>query len=322
MSQAVSDACDELLSLGILDHEYGIPKLWPNSSFQLQDFDLEDEYYALNQQLTLELDKLVYLNKKKELRCLNNVDIEKAFEEIRANELFNGLSVLEIEHFLQSHSENFKTTALLNDYLALALPVLRAIYHGNSSLADSEFTVLNNLKKLYSQYNEHPANISRLMQQYSKQNELLAQEADILAQIEQLFATHITEHVKELHELNQEYLVVQNTYSNQVQSQTDASSQVPSEQKKLRMAVSGLAKRMSSISVLCDLLPNLILCQSSNWYNDSTLRAIVEDCQDTAENLLRCRPLSVRTMKNIGIDDILKIDFDELAETLEAKSEL
>lgn len=316
MSLAVNEACDAIVALGTLDHEYGIPKIWPRARLLADDLDLEDEYYRLNQELAHELDQLVNLSKTKELQELSPESIAEQFEEIQKDEYLSQLSLQEAEHFLQSHRDNFKTTALLNDYLTLALPVLRAIYHGNSSLADSEFTVLNNLKKLYSQYNDHPANISRLIQQYEKQNALLAEDAAILAQIEHLYSTSIARSMKELHELNQEYLVLQNTYGNQVQSQSDASAQAPSEQRKVRVAVSGLAKRVSSVSVLCDLLPNLILCQPSNWYNDETLRAIVEDCQDTSEKLVSAKGLSVRTIRGIGIDEILKMDFQELAEAL------
>lgn len=315
MSEDVEKACDDILALGILDHEYGIPKLWLNSSV-VQDFDLEDEYYQLNQQLATELDKLIYLNKMKELQGSSAEEITQLYEEVIQLDQLKGLSNDEMEKFLIAHTEHFKTTALLNEYLALALPLLRAIYHGNSTLADSEFTILNNLKKLYSQYNDHPANISRLMRGYEDQNGHVAKEAELLAQIETLFASAVTEHVKLLHELNQEYLVLQNTYTNQVQSQTDSSSEMPSEVKKLRTAVAGLAKKMSSVSVLCDLLPNLVLCQSSNWYNDKSLRGVVEDCQDTAEQLSEIVQLSTRSIKSVTVESIFKMDFEEIVDTM------
>lgn len=320
MSQDVENACDEILALGILDHEYGIPPLWRNTTV-IQDFDLEDEYYHLNQQLAAELDKLVYLNRMKELRTMDPKEISHLYEDMAQIDQLKGLSDEEMDQFMKTHTEHFKTTALMNEYLALALPMIRSVYHGNSTLAHSEFTILNNLKKLYSQYNDHPANISRLMRGYEAQNEKLAKEADILAQIEMLFSTEITENVKQLHELNQDYLVLQNTYANQIQSQTDASSDMPTEVKKLRVAVAGLAKKMSSVSVLCDLIPNLVLCQSSNWYNDKSLIAVVEDCQDTAERLSRVEHLSTRTIKATTVESILKMDFAEMVEAM-GKAEL
>lgn len=315
MSQDIEKACDDILSLGILDHEYGIPSLWQNANVT-RDLDLEDEYYQLNQQLAAELDRLVYLNRMKELRGTSPEEITLLYEEMTQIDQLKGLSDNEIEHFMKTHTDHFKTTALLNEYLALALPLIRAVYHGNSTLAHSEFTILNNLKKLYSQYNEHPANISRLMGGYEAQNENIAKEADLLVQIDKLFSTSITERFKELDELNQEYLVFQNTYANQIQSQTDASSQLPTEVKRLRTAVGGLAKKMTSVSILCDLLPNLVLCQSSNWYNDRSLVGIIEDCQDTAEGLSEVEQLSTRTIKRTTVESILKMDFEEIAEAV------
>lgn len=318
MSKSVVDACDEILGLGILDHEYGIPKLWPTQNSQTRDLDLEDEYYALNQQLAAQLDELVYLNRLKELQRHEKEEIADFLDQIRQNEQLSDLSMAELEMFLKTHTEHFKTPVLLNDYLAMALPVIRAVYHGNSSLADSEFTILNNLKKLYSQYNQHPANISRLMGQYNSRNELVERDAQLAAQVHLKFSGSVASNLKQLHDLNEEYLVLQNTYANQVQSQTDASARVPAEQRKLRLSVSALSRRISTVSVLCDLLPNLILCQSSNWNSDAKLNAIVEECQDVAEKLPQMSSLSSRTAKNITIDEILKIDFDELAEAIEA----
>lgn len=317
MSRSVAEACDNILKIGILDHEFGIPKLWPTQNAQVRDLNLEDEYYALNQELAAELDQLVYYNKLKELQNVDVSEIAENCREIAETDQFADLSLHELETVLKTHTELFKTPALLNEYLAMALPMIRAVYHGNSSLADSEFTILNNLKKLYSQYNEHPANVSRLMEQNNAKNDSIKTVADLLAQTHVKFAESVTPNLKTLHDLNQEYLVLQNTYSNQVQLQTDASARVPSEQKKLRQAVAAFSRRISAVSVLCDFLPNLILCQSSNWNSDAKLNAIVEDCQDIADKLPALGKLSTRSVKSISVEEILKTDFDELAEAFE-----
>lgn len=318
MSQEVSDACDELLSLGILNHEYGIPRIWSDSPRKLQDHDLEQQYYKLNLELASELNKLVYLNKEKELLQLDPAEISAEVTKICEDGRFSGLSLDEIEHFLHVHTNTFKTT-LLNDFFAQAQSILRSIYHDNSSLADTELSVLNNLKKLYSQYNDHPANISRLIEAYNEQNRLLQEEAEVVASLEHLFSTSVSENMKKLHDLNQEYLVLQNTFQNQVQSQTDASSRVPSDQKKLRSVVATLARRISTIRILGDFLPNLVLCQSSNWYSDAKLRAIVDECQEIGEEMPDLAELG--TNGRVALENILRIDFDEVAAAIESLAE-
>lgn len=304
---SLSDACDDLLGLGILEHEHGIPNIWQKSS-EIQKSGLEEEYYRLNQELATEVNKLVQLNKLQELRKLSAPEIEELYEAIEDDEQLQNLTQLELEEFLTTHTNNFKTQALMNEYLTMSLPVLRAIYHGNA-LTESEFSVLNNLKKLYSHYNEHPANINRLLLNYKNHQGLVAEHAAVSAELNMFLASTVTEQMLQLKELNEEYLVLQNTYRNQIEAHSE-SSRAP-EQRRIVLAVGTLSRRITSVAVLCDFLPNLILCQATNWYNDKTLKAIVEDCQEISEKLP-----ALSTRKRLEMDEILEMDFDEVAEQI------
>lgn len=306
MSDLLSEACNDLLALGILEHEHGVPVLWQKST-NIQKSGLEELYYNLNRELATQLNELVRLNKLTELQKLPEEAIDQIFTQTTNEDLtLRELPQEELEDFLKSHTNAFKTDALMNDYLAMALPVLRAVYHGN--LTESEFSVLNNLKKLYSHYNNHPANISRLMRNYKKQDKLYSTRAELSVELDRFLATTVTDQMTELKVLNDEYSVLQNTYKNQIYAQSDASERFP-ELRRISLAVGVLSKRLAAVSVLCDFLPNLVLCQATNWYNDKTLRSIIEDCQDTAETLPSLK-------RKLGMSEILETDFEKISADL------
>ncbi|GBL52276.1 hypothetical_protein [Candidozyma auris] len=311
-----SEACDELLKTGILDHEHGIPKLWHKSADELQKPQgPHDQYYNLNKRLLANLDEIVYKDKFKQLRALSADEIDSLYEEMIQSEPLKSLPPgTDLDAFLENHTKAFKTGVLMGDYLPSALPIVRAIHHGNNNLADSEISILNNLKRLYSHYNDHPANVKYLIKAYREKNNVTAETASVAAEVQSYIHSVLLPKLQRLEKLNAELQVLQNTYNNQVEARSSAAEKAPLETKKLRAEVLSLSKRLTSLAVLCDFLPNLILCQASNWHSDKSLRTILGDCQNIAEAIEGYIPtLHYRKAKSLRVDDLLQIDFEPLA---------
>lgn len=312
---SLNEACDELLETGILDHEHGIPRLWYKLAEELLDPQgPQSKYYNLNKGLLENLDGIVYQDKLKQLRELPKDEIDALYETMALLEpllLFKNQE--EILAFLEKHTKTFKTQALMGDYIPSALPIVRAIHHGNASLADLEISILNNLKRLYSHYNDQYANIKRLIKAYREDSTLTKKVASVSAEVNSYISTVLLPKLQRLEKLNDELVVLQNTYKNQVEARSSAAEKAPLETKKLRAEVLQLSKRLTTTAVLCDFLPNLILCQASNWHSDSLLRTIMEDCQDVAEAIEGyISSLHYKNARTLKVDDILQIDFEPL----------
>lgn len=273
---------------------------WLRKPTEPSELELEKEYYEVNGQLASCLDELVYLNKLKELNELDNAELDSKYQEIMNNDYFEDKSESEIESFLVNHLEKVKRQALLRDFLPMALPVLRAIHIENASLTESEYLVLNNLKKLYSRYNEHPANIKRLISEYHQSIELLDKKLLLLAQIETLISIDLKEKVDMINANVKEMTLLQN--------EKEAQSSEKREQytNLLRQAYKSLYNKMNRISTLCDLLPRLVLCHPSNWYNDTSLREIIEKCQDVSEAFPETQSLEIAD--SLNLEELLSLD--------------
>lgn len=282
-----------------LEHKIELPP-WTCRPKEPSELELEKEYYQLNGLLASRLDELVYLNRLKELNELDSAEIDILYQELTSNEYFEDKSETEIESFLVQHLEKVKRQALLGDFLPIALPILRAIHVDNASLTESECLVLNNLKKLYSRYNEHPANIKRLIGEYHQSVDLLDKKLLMLAQIETMIFVDLKEKTDTINANIQEIALLQ--------KQVEAQSAVQSEQytKILRKACKSLHKQLGRIHVLCDLLPRLVLCHPSNWYNDTSLREIIEKCQDVSDNLPEL--LALANADYLSVEELLLLD--------------
>lgn len=271
--------CDELLPK-FASHNYGIPALWVRNPEKTQP-ELEKSYYDQNGKLATHLDKLVYLNKMQRLRQLDVSTINDQYLEFLGEEIVKELEEQQLELFLVNHLTAVKTHALLRDYLPLALPVLRAIHIDNASLTESELLILNNLKKLYSRYNEHPANIRWLMNEYERSTQLLEKRLNLMAQIQESLETELAPKIRRLNAYNKE--IQQLKHLSKEGSLT--ATEIIDATTNLRHQLKTLLQLLQKISVLCDLIPALVLCHPSNWYNDKSLREIMEKGQDVAETI-------------------------------------
>lgn len=287
MSAALGNACDDVLSTGLLDHEYGIPTLWARTRPQVLKPVKEQQYYQATKLLQKELDKLVYMDAQAELRQLLAAEIEERYAETFSGDLPHQPAPEMLPLLI-----DFKTTHL-SDFLASALPTVRAIH--SSAATDADFTILNNLKKLYSHFNTHPANIRRLVKASAAHRDLVSEEAllraDIAAQLEQLRPK-----VESLLALHSDYVALENTWRNQY-----GDTPLP---KRVATQLKALGRRFNTIQTFCDLLPQMILCQASSWYADESLREIMDECQEVAAKIDQLDLQSIHTMEDLVQADL------------------
>lgn len=300
----LNKACDDILSV-VRNHEFGIPTISPKNRLIACPAP-EEKYYNLNGVLASRLDELVYLNKLQEMKQLSAAEIEGQYQQMVSEASFDEKSDDEIEKFLIDHSARVKNQALLRDFLPIALPILRAIHIDNSSLTDSEMLIFNNLKKLFSRYNDHPSNIRRLIDEYQQNVELLDEKLKYLANIENLLNNELRERMNQLG-LNLEQLRVQqeekedSLYPTQLEERT----------QYLQLALDKLHKQINRITILCDFLPSLVLCHPSNWYNDSSMRELIEKCQEVSEAVLNIQ--LIKDPKILSLEEILALELENIS---------
>lgn len=297
---SLSSVCDDILA-NVLNHEFGIPLLWLLPKEKQPELDMA--YYEANAKLAETLDELVYLNKTLELRKMSAEDIDELYVELLNKDQIRDIDEDSLEQFLL-HQSQMKRQTLLRDFFPLALPVLRAIHIDNAALTESEFLVLNNLKKLYSRYNEHPANIRKLVSEYNQNIDLTDKRLRMVAEIELQLRGELSRSVSELSELSTQYKQAQLGVLNP--EKTGMADKLEMANSSLTDMLRSTGKRLRAVSVLCDLIPSLILCHPSNWYNDKSLREIMFRCQHISENL---PDLSIfDTLDELPLESLLKID--------------
>lgn len=303
---SIESACDELIASGILEHEHGIPRLWPRSAPALHDCELEAEYYQVHKDFLLEVDELVYLDTLQSLQNLDELRIRELYSSIEDDKYLGGLDASQVELFLLTHNRNFRTQLLMSETVTLALPILRAVHHGNAALTDAEFTILNNLKKLYSRHNEHPSNIRALVAAYEEHKRKLDEKHNQDSEIKSILTDQIHDKLQELQELTTAMELIENTLQNRINGEDDETTQLGKRYRRLRGQV-------DLLRLLCDFLPNLILCQAKNWYNDKKLREVVERCQQIE--------LSLPDMEDLAdLSELGNIDCSKLFSALEEVS--
>lgn len=301
---SISEACDEILNSDILDHEFGLPKLNNDKS----PISANSIYYETNKNLTKSLSKLVYLDRIKALEVLSDSEIDTKFSEINSIAPLNDLS---------THTACFRDGSLLNDYLTMALSVLRSIHHDGDALAPAEKEIASNLSKLYSKSCQSEiSSVHNGMAKSQQVQQLQKEHGTISGEIDHVLTSVIGPKLQICAELHDEYYALENTYKNHFESSALVAALLSSPQmKRLRSSVLVLSKKLAAISILCDLVPNLILCLPSDWHNDETLLNIMMECQDIAE---KADPFIVAfsNYKLLTPEEILRVDYKELAEAL------
>lgn len=297
---SLAQTCDHILA-SIEGHEFGIPTLWPLAASFTAKPALESEYYDTNAELARKLDRLVYLNKRKLLRLQDAAAIDAQYKEMVNDELLKDLPENDLEQFLVDQLR-LKRDVVLRDVLPAALPILRAIHVDNAALTELECSILNNLKKLYSRYNSHPGNIRRLVGQYQLKIATTDAKLQLMASVDRLLAEEVAPRIDALRSANEEYASL-NTIYESANAPTD-------ETRAFAEDVSTLSRRLQTISVLSDLLPALVLCHPSNWYNDKSLRDIMEKCQSAGS----LPELKAACPQELDVHELLLIDIPTITD--------
>lgn len=307
---SLSEACDELLKSEFLDHEFGLPLLEDPTT---QSEPETSEYYKANGQLTEQLTKLVYLDKLKELRELDEEALEERYRAIGGGGGNFGEPVNSGNSDISGNSEealliwNFRDKSLLNEYLTMALLVLRLIHHdGGLSPAKSEIA-----EELERMYNAETGSVHQLISEFERKQQLVKEHAELSAEIDHFLVSVLSPKLESCLELQQEWTALKNTYSNRMDAAGVAAAALGD--RKLRAGVSLLGKRVSVISALCDLIPNLILCLPSDWHHDETLLRIMKDVQRIAEAVEPYTELGA----GMPVEQAAKVDYNEMTKEMQ-----
>lgn len=278
MSLEIALVCDLLLD--VLPLEHGVPQLWARTR---PAPNLESQYRQLHAELGAEVNKLVALNKKKQLLAVSAAEIRAQTQVAVESAGWTHVARAQLAEELRLHAQVFRAQSL-DVFLAAALPVLRATYHGNGLLTDSEFAVLNNLKKLYSQYNAHAGNVARAVRGSRQLGAAAEARAAVAGEVEQILR-RMEQLVETWRALHADQQVVRNTLANLGAARTDAAERMPEAAAKVAALAREAARRAGAAAVVCDFVPALVLCQAASWYDDEGLRAAVEECQAVGEGL-------------------------------------
>lgn len=291
MSLQIADVCDQLLDTLPLEH--GVPPLWARPR---PVRTLEHRYRQLHAALAAELNRLVALNKKKQLVGVSGADLRAQTEAAVQSAGWPQGARTQLAAELRLHAQTFRAAAL-DQFLAAALPVLRATYHGNGLLTDSEFAVLNNLKKLYSQYNAHPGNVARVVAAGAAGGAAEQVRAEVAGETERLLR-QVATRMETWRALHADQQVMRNTLANL------GAARMPEAAARVEALERDARRRARAAAVLCDVVPALVLCPAGSWYNDGGLRAAVEECQAVGEAILEWEAVE---------PEALEVDFAALA---------
>lgn len=301
MSQ-LQKACDHVLkSTRLLSHEYGVPPLEP-AAVDAADDDLlllEALYCEMYRTLVDKLNHLLYVNRLKELAEMPDDKINELYEETIAPQLLQSHDTALVESHYRSHIA-FKTDTVLNTHLATVVPVLRAIHHDEAAVTPTERNLLVNLKQLFSDTGK--ASTSRLMQGTSANDAALSGYASLHQQLHELIAHDVAPKLRQFHQLSS---TLESHKKSLVSLRREAVSD--DDVAQLRDTAAQLVHRWTRIAVYCDLVPNLVMCNPTNWYEDEKLREAIEECSAYAED-------ARRWIKAVGdVDAVMALDFPSSA---------
>lgn len=341
MSSGLEKACDNLLTTtSILSHEYGVPSLNTSKRFPAAttnvDKDLlylESSYYDIYDELTKKLDQLIYTNKLKELKNLSATEVDALYQETIESKsyLLPSSDLGEIENYYNNQIHKFKTKTLLNNHLSISLPILRSIHHNDANLTATEINILHNLKRLFSQNNDNndSSNINTLIDTYRKNQESRANYINLRTELSNLLEYDLKPSLKEFNTFSKKLKLKQDDILKLIEEKVsdvqlfieptddtideDNETNGASELDLLQTKANQLVERWSRISIFSDLMPNLILCTPTNWYNDKSLLEIINDCENISALFTEYQLIvNIKTLNTISTKELLMIDFDEL----------
>lgn len=315
MSQDLENACRTLLeSTSLLNHEYGIPNLeaantYPgtvaNNGINKDLLFLETSYVKLYEELIDKITQLVYEKEVRMLEKLPNSEIDARFKA-----LGNHNDATFYENQLQ-----FRNNTLLNGYLTNTLPILRSIHQNDSTLTITEKNILTNLKVLYSSSDEFQgsSNVNQLLTSYNSSNEAHEKYIKLRVEALNLLKYEVEPELQQFHQSSALLEAKQNDLLKLKKLKiTELSFENEDNLNTLKEKYNELVEKWMTISILCDFLPNLIMCIPTNWFNDKKLLSIVHDCEELAQVFSKYQSIvNLKNVDQLSNEELLLVDFNE-----------
>lgn len=294
MSDELGATCDDFLeATSILSHQYGIPKIQ-----QPQDFtswahmhDLEKQYYTAYQKLTHKLNHLMYLTKLKEIAHPSEDTTQQV------NQIKRAMDIDDLEElflFLQLQNDLIKTDSLLNRFLLMSAPTLKAINQAN--LNTSETKILEHLGLLYDD--------NGLVQ---KVQEIENKKRDEMNQIQQhpfeVIYTEIKPLMNEIEQLDLQFEELQTRYISQKEAQVE-------ENEVARVQYAELVHRWHKLDRLCILLILLITSLPYDWLIDESLMNMMLELNAIRDKLNKYQSVVNKdNIENFTIKELMGLEF-------------
>ncbi|KAI5967198.1 hypothetical protein CANMA_003255 [Candida margitis] len=294
MSDELGETCDHFLkTTTILSHQYGIPQVQRQQDFTSWSHihNLEKQYYAVYQDLTHKLNHLMYLTKLKEVSNLD--DISHQIDQIKQAMDIDDLD--ELYQFIQLQNDVVKTDSLLNRFLLMSSPILKAI--NQASLNTSEMKILDHLGILYNE-----GGLVYKVQEIENKNR------DEVSQPEknpfELIYTDIKPLMDEVQQLDAQFKQLQLKYISNKENKVE-------ENEEARTRYHGLVSRWHKLDRLCLLLILLITSLPYAWSTDESLMTMMLDLNDMRDKLAKYQSV----VNKDNIDDftsreLLSLEFD------------
>lgn len=294
MSDKLGEACNDFLgATSILSHQYGIPKIQ-----QQQDFtswahihDLEKQYYTAYQNLTHKLNRLMYLTKLREVANLKDTSLQ--IDQIKRAMDIDNLD--ELYQFLQLQNSLVKTDSLLNRFLLMSAPILRAINQAN--LNTSETKILDQLGLLYDD-NGLVYKVQEI--ENKKRNESNQPQRNPF----EIIYTEIRPLMDEVEQLDSQFKELQARYIHQKEAQVG-------ENEEARQQYQELVFRWHKLDRLSLLLILLITSLPYAWLNDEVLMNMMLDLNDVRDKLNKYQSVvNENNIEDFTTTELLSLEFE------------
>lgn len=300
----LGEACDSLLEgTGLLNHTYGVPKIQGNFANQLKEIlRLEGEYARLYKELTGKVDRLLYVNKLKEIEKYGEGEVDVMYKEIL--EEFPLVKEDELESFLIDQNQLVKSDTLLGNYLQVILPILRSIH--SSDLSSTEANILKNLQL---NFDLDKGSTFQVMKGYRKQSQQDVKLQDLLLEMSSCLQA-IKPKLLQFTQLNKS---LESENSKYVDQKSGKLNDTDINDKATRKKYRDLLNLWNYLGKICQFLPILITTLTINWFEDESLYNIIQQCQQYLQQIDKYQAIiNINDLDKFATKDLLMLDFTEV----------
>ncbi|KAI5949058.1 hypothetical protein KGF57_004888 [Candida theae] len=293
MSDELGKICDDFLeATSILSHEHGIPRVQKQEDFTSWSriHNWEKRYYTAYQELTHKLNRLMYLTKLKELANVDNPSQEVA--KIKGEMDIDDLD--ELLQFLRLQNDVIKTDTLLNRFLLMSSPVLKAIHHANLNTSETKIT-----DRLGVLYNENGLAF-RVQELENKKRCEERQEENPF----DIIYTEIKPLMEKIEQSELQFKELQIKYVSQKKAQVE-------ENEGARKRYQELVERWHKLDQLSLLLILLITSLPYVWSNDESLMTMMLELNGIRNKLMKYQlVVNKDDIKDFSTQELLTLEFD------------